>query len=1214
MGRMRRRRSSKVVAAAAAVSLAFSFWNGNLLPAALAGDTLPIIGQGEIGSNQPVEHGYRAQDFLNWNPAADPFAEYLRARIPLQPRIDAYRATQANPKLNPKTSLFNLAGDYGNSFFESFAYNDNFSNYLFNFWQYTDYYGSWHGMATSSVPKELYDPTADWTQRKFEFGILNFPNPAYTNAAHKNGVMSLGCIFLPREGQYHKDWVYKTADGKMPMADKLIEAAKYYGFDGYFLNQETDITKEEIPVFQEFTKYIRDHGLYIQWYDSVINTTGEVQYQREFNSKNSTFVYDPKLGQVSDSIFIDYPWNKTKIQHSVSLAKSLGVDPLTTLYAGVEAGGDRFGNMRNDLRNTLDAEGNTTTGIAMLGAEFVFNGLDEDLGTSSPDQNNRAKPQYQAQVFKRERKWWSGPNEDPTHTGRTQTNGSYWDGVAHYITERSVINSTFFTNFNTGHGTTYFSKGKVSNEHEWSNMTIQDLLPTWQWWMDSTGSHKLKADFDYGMAYEGGSSLAVSGILDGTNDLRLYKTDIPVQTDSKLSLTYKTGKANQATHMKVGLIFKDAPDQIEYLEIGKSKTAGWDTEVLDISAYTGRDIAAIGLNFDSDIPIVNYQIHIGELKVLQQDVKELPAPEGFKIDQALDTGEMYVSWKLDDYSKVKKYNLYAKLSNGSTVFLGGTYDDVFYVKSLYGETGKVKLMLKAVGADGREGAAAETSYDFSKEARKIHVTSVESYLHAGNLKVSWERPSANVEKLRLEVFLTHKPSDVVYSSEVEASAGKAELAVPLVDGSDYSLKITSVDKHSKASTGIYHTGKLTDVVPPEPYSGDYHFGEGRDTRPLKLDTPVAYDWWHLYTYADGAVRMGKIETDTADFPYKVRGKSQLMDIETGKNSMDYKFKDRTMLTLYLEDYAGNLSDPSSHVVLFNPDAQLTPSDVPDPILLKAIEAQAGVTLKEIVNYQGKVDLSGLPITNLKGLELLKSASEIDLSRTNITTIPEGIFDGALLKKLDISHCERLATIEAAFTGTVNPLVINIEGDYALISVDLSKSSVEKVMSSSPEQYAALRTVDLSNAGLDFTKGTPEQVWVDGLITAGAQVKLDGQKPKPYIRGTSGNVSVPAAIGEYDLIGNLKVQSARGTDYFLLKNASFLASGFDVEDEIRSLGIQADIRNPNGVPVGLIDLAIPGSYQVVFRSLAEGIEVGNITVTVQAASSLEEAKNVKQRSS
>lgn len=88
-----------------------------------------------------------------------------------------------------------MSGDYGNAFFDSTPYTNEFSQYLFNYWQYTDYYSYWHGMASAGVPEELYDPSKEWTEKYFEFGILNIPNPAYTNAAHKNGVKSIANIF-----------------------------------------------------------------------------------------------------------------------------------------------------------------------------------------------------------------------------------------------------------------------------------------------------------------------------------------------------------------------------------------------------------------------------------------------------------------------------------------------------------------------------------------------------------------------------------------------------------------------------------------------------------------------------------------------------------------------------------------------------------------------------------------------------------------------------------------------------------------------------------------------------------------------------------------------------------------------------------------------------------------------------------------------------------
>ncbi|HWS35574.1 MAG TPA: hypothetical protein VN408_22895 [Actinoplanes sp.] len=119
--------------------------------------------------------------------------------MPLQRRVAPISGTQANPNLDPAVENLTLAGDYGNAFFESYQYNNEFSAYLFNYWQYTDYYAAWHGMPTQGVPESMYDPSLDWREKWFEFGMLNLPNAAYTNAAHKNGVKSLGTVFLSED-------------------------------------------------------------------------------------------------------------------------------------------------------------------------------------------------------------------------------------------------------------------------------------------------------------------------------------------------------------------------------------------------------------------------------------------------------------------------------------------------------------------------------------------------------------------------------------------------------------------------------------------------------------------------------------------------------------------------------------------------------------------------------------------------------------------------------------------------------------------------------------------------------------------------------------------------------------------------------------------------------------------------------------------------------
>ena len=71
-----------------------------------------------------------------------------------------------------------MTEDYGNEFFNPYNYNDDFAQYVFNFWQYLDYRASWHGVVTQPpTPDSLFDPEAGWWERAYEFGILNIPNP-----------------------------------------------------------------------------------------------------------------------------------------------------------------------------------------------------------------------------------------------------------------------------------------------------------------------------------------------------------------------------------------------------------------------------------------------------------------------------------------------------------------------------------------------------------------------------------------------------------------------------------------------------------------------------------------------------------------------------------------------------------------------------------------------------------------------------------------------------------------------------------------------------------------------------------------------------------------------------------------------------------------------------------------------------------------------------
>ena len=907
-----KQKAKKIFASFLALSMAAA-----VIPSAFASDTLPYLGESARGENQAFQHGYRAEDFLDWSPETDPYAEYLRAQVPLQDRNAALAATQANPELSPETEWFTLAGDYGNAFFDSYPYTNEFSQYLFNFWQYTDYYGSWHGMPTEEVPEEMYEDERGvndaWQYRKFEFGLVNMPNPGYTNAAHKNGVLSIGCIFLPRTGLKHTVFLTQDEDGSFPYADKLIEMCEYYGFDGWFINQEETIPAGDVELYKGFMKQMRDAGLYIQWYDSIDNATGGRTYQNEFNSANSPFVVEDGV-QYSDSIFLNYWWNNSKLTSSANHAVSLGVDPLDVVFAGIEAGGDRWG-QQYDLRLNIGEDGQPMNSIASLGSEFVHDGLDEDLdnGTNNNVAMRREKDEFQWMTFERERSWWSGPFQDPSQASYTADRSTYpqnedvgigtrenqnFDGVAAYITERSVINGdTFVTSFNTGHGLEYAVDGVISNSHEWSNINIQDILPTWQWWFETEGT-KLNADFDYGTqykknydngqedvlgkegsfdfdlvgAYNGGSSLVVYGAVDAENFMHLYKTDLEVAADTKVDLTFKKTSEDDVA-MKLALIFEDDTDTVVKLDVADSaaKSDEWVTSTVDLSAYAGKKIAAMGLVFDGTAE--DYQINIGELAYTTGAAQKPAAPTGLTIDKAYDTGEMYISWDMASYNDVKQYNVYAVI-NGEEMYMGGIYDEVFYIKDLYDAEGVVTIKVKAVAEDGTESDAASVDYDYSKAVSDVEVKAID-----GSLLINWDAVAGLNGETVINVTkeYTGEAEPEVYS--VTAAAGKNAVILDVPSGADadharYTMTITTAGGET-----VTYDGRLDDSY-AKPYNPGIYGG--------RLAVPLAKDWYKMIYTIDG----GEAQT-------VVRYSNNMPTVASDASGI---------YAVTLEDYRGNVSE------------------------------------------------------------------------------------------------------------------------------------------------------------------------------------------------------------------------------------------------------------------------------------------------------------------
>ena len=367
---------------------------------------------------------------------------------------------------------------------------------------------------------------------------------------------------------------------------------------------------DDVPAYQDFMKQIVDQGIYIQWYDSATYPGGGVGYQDMFNGSNSPYVQDTDKGKISDSIFLNYWFSGNMLKDSAAHAESFGIDPKYAVFAGIESGQKKFDSIGSNagyMNVNLDDTGKPYVSLAALGADFVSRELGDD---------KKVYPKYQNQVFDRERRLWTGSSTG--EKGTTDIADNYiddgtsndgWKGFASQIAECSVVGGSMFsTSFNTGHGLEWRDGGERTIDQQWGNINLQDILPTWQWWIDAD-SDPLQADFDYGKdyeavprfkytkvgGYEGGDSLVLSGKLSNDNTIRLYKTDLDVAAGSKIDLTYNRLNSDDSK-LQLGLILADDPETVVPVDVTDGSAGnGWKTASVDLSQYAGKKIATLKL-------------------------------------------------------------------------------------------------------------------------------------------------------------------------------------------------------------------------------------------------------------------------------------------------------------------------------------------------------------------------------------------------------------------------------------------------------------------------------------------------------------------------------------------------------------------------------------------------------------------------------------------
>ncbi len=169
---------------------------------------------------------------------------------------------------------------------------------------------------------------------------------------------------------------------------------------------------------------------------------------------------------------------------------------------------------------------------------------------------------------------------------------TWWGGIAKYIPTNTPITSLpFVTNFNVGQGTIYRINGAARMSGAWTNLSVQDILPTWKWLVQTSGTKSITPSFDFTDPYYGGSCLLVTGSLTANvaQTLKLYQTSLPISSNAGnatwLRVVFKPSVA-MLSRMQVAVAFQDDPTNYQYVDLDAGATtyqATWNTKAFNLT-------------------------------------------------------------------------------------------------------------------------------------------------------------------------------------------------------------------------------------------------------------------------------------------------------------------------------------------------------------------------------------------------------------------------------------------------------------------------------------------------------------------------------------------------------------------------------------------------------------------------------------------------------
>ena len=616
-------------------------------------------------SLMPIGPAFTVDTLLSWEPTNDPDSDYSRSVVPL---ADRYTGFTVNDYANPDAklmvcSLANSKHDATNA-----QGQESFSSYAFNYWQYATSFVYWSGSKRGQVV---------------------VPTGEFTDAAHTNGVPVMGTIFFDWGG--NSSVVENFVRNYRSVADKLIEVMEYYGFDGYFFNEETAVDYTTAGNLRSMIAYMRQQrpNMLIGWYDSITDS-GNLNYQNAVNGYNSGWV-----SAGVNEFFMNYNWTTQDVNTTVSTMQNLGKSQYEA-FAGLD--------VQQNCMNTNFSSNYLLNNNNKLKLSLALYCPNSTMGLSGDG----------ADFHEVERQFYVNGG-DPR-----STSSSGWAGMSRFFADHTtIISAPFVTNFNSGHGKAFYIDGVKSRDAEWSYQSVQDVMPTWTWIIDSNGQ-KLSGAYDFEDAYNGGSSIKFYGSLTANkpNNIMLYSTNLDINGSTNIAVTAK----NDRGLMKLVAYYGDSSTS-SYANCQKATFAldassgGWTTSNVSLASLSGKKLYAIGFEIGGTSNVYDYQVNIGRLAVTDSEAAAASASNA-RLEEIiyLDayTAEARIKWNGNNAST---YEIYRLNADGTRALIMETPNTAYYIPNLVrnDDQADVTIEVVPVNANGVRGESSRFTIDWPYE-------------------------------------------------------------------------------------------------------------------------------------------------------------------------------------------------------------------------------------------------------------------------------------------------------------------------------------------------------------------------------------------------------------------------------------------------------------------------------------------------------------------